>query len=79
MTRDKAERVATLVMGVAAVAAAYVVLRNPSLRRGVWHVARGAIAASGPWLMTEARQAWGDTAAPPARALAAPEGQRPAI
>jgi hypothetical protein len=63
MTEEKAERVATVLMGVAAVAAAYFVLRNPVLRRRAWQIARGAVAASGPWLVDEARHAWADSAA----------------
>jgi hypothetical protein len=69
MTEERAERIATIVMGAAAVAAAYFVLRNPVLRRRVWEVARGALAASGPWLAAEARHAWTESAARPARAL----------
>jgi hypothetical protein len=61
MTEENAERVATIVMGVAAVAAAVIVLRNPVLRRRAWQISRGLLAASGPWFVAQARQAWAES------------------
>ena len=69
MTEQNAERIATIVMGVAAAAAAVVVLRNPVLRRRVWQVARGLMAASGPWIVAQAREAWAESGPQTARAL----------
>lgn len=69
MTEENAERIATIVMGAAAVAAAVVVVRNPVLRRRAWQIARAVIAASGPWIVTQAQQAWAESAARPRPAL----------
>jgi hypothetical protein len=69
MTEENAERIATIVMGAAAVAAAVVVLRNPGLRRRVWQVARGVLAASGPWFVAQAREAWAESGTHATRAL----------
>jgi hypothetical protein len=59
MTDQQANRVATVLIGVAAAGAAYVVFRNPPLRRAVWQVVRTTLAPTvAAWLMTEARTAW---------------------
>ena len=64
MTEPNAEKVANLLIGAAVLGAVFVILRNPSLRRSAWQLARGAAAAGGPWLMNEARRAWAETGAP---------------
>ena len=61
MTREHAEKVANVLIGVAAASAVYFILKDPSLRRSAWQAARRVIAASGPWLVAEARHAWADS------------------
>jgi hypothetical protein len=58
MTPEKAEKVANILIGVTAAAALYYILRDRTLRRQLWQVARTAAAASGPWLIAEAQRAW---------------------
>jgi hypothetical protein len=57
------------VIGVAAIGAAYYILKTPALRRMAWGLARTALAGSGPaWLIAETRRGWdaGAAAAAPA-------------
>ena len=61
MTRQQAEKTANILIGAAAVGAAFFVLRNPALRRMVWRLARTAIATTGPVLAAEARRAWSES------------------
>jgi hypothetical protein len=59
MTRRQAETTANVVMIAAAGAAAYLVLRNPKLRRLAWQLARQY--ATGPlavWSAELVREAW---------------------
>jgi hypothetical protein len=58
MTERQAETIANIVIGVAAISAAYYVLKSPEARRTLWLAARGAFAASGPWLVRETRRGW---------------------
>ena len=58
MSEEQAERVATVLLGVAIVGAAVYVLRTPELRRTVWQAARNMAAMAGPALVNEARRAW---------------------
>ncbi len=70
MTHNQAERLANIAIGVAAVGAAFYILKTPSLRRMAWGLARNAMAGSGPaWLLAETRRGWdgGAAQAPPAR------------
>jgi hypothetical protein len=62
MTERQAETIANIVLGVAAASAAYYVLTNAEARRAAWRAARTALAASGPWLIAEARQGWAASA-----------------
>jgi hypothetical protein len=82
MTQQQAQRVATVLIGAAAVGAAYVILRKPGLRRLVWQMARRTIApTAAAWLMTETRTAWNrgsDNARVTAQA-GSPADRRPAI
>jgi hypothetical protein len=59
MTEAQARTAANLVIGTAAVGAAYAILRTPSLRRAVWRLtktwARGPLLV---WTATELRRAW---------------------
>jgi hypothetical protein len=68
MTQAQAERLANIVIGVAAIGAAYYILKTPSLRRLAWGLARSAATGSAPaWLIAETRRGW-DAGAPPAAA-----------
>jgi hypothetical protein len=59
MTKSGARTAANIVMGVAGVAAAYVVLTTPPLRRTAFRLVRLWLGASIPaYLLNEARQAW---------------------
>jgi hypothetical protein len=67
MNEASAERLANVVIGVAAVGAALVVLRTPSLRRLAWRLAVTAVTVSGPaWFSREIQQRWHESARPPA-------------
>ena len=62
MTDDSAHKVATVVLGAAAVGAAYVVISNPPLRRLAWRLAVLGVTRKLPqWLSTEIRHAWKDS------------------
>ena len=63
MTQEQAETVANALLGAAAAGAAYFILRDPRLRRRAFSAGRTAIAAAGPWLMAQARQAWAESGA----------------
>ncbi len=59
MKEDTARTVANVLMGAAAIGAAVVILRTPSLRRLAFGLARAAIFTGIPaWLSREIRQAW---------------------
>lgn len=62
MTRKQAETTANVVLFAAAGAAAYVILRNPRLRRLTWQIARQY--AAGPlaiWGAELVRESWQDS------------------
>jgi len=59
MTRDRAHTIANVAIATAGVAAAYVVLRTPSLRRLAFQGIRLWLGASVPaYLLTEMQNAW---------------------
>ena len=58
MRHEQAETAANVIIGLAAASAAFLVLRDRTLRRAAWFLIRRAAAASGPWLLAEAREAW---------------------
>jgi hypothetical protein len=59
MTEDRARTIANVVVATAGVAAAFVVLRTPSLRRLAFQAVRVWLGASVPaYLLTETRRAW---------------------
>jgi hypothetical protein len=59
VTRERARVVANLVLASAGVAAAYVIVTSPPLRRLAAGATRHWLGASVPvYLMTEARRAW---------------------
>lgn len=64
MTEAQAEKAANVLMGIAAAAAAYYILKSPPLRRSVWQLAKTAVASTGPaWLLMEARRGWEESRA----------------
>ena len=71
MTQTSAEKFANVVIGVAAVAAAYYVLKTPQLRRAAWRIGVVALTSRIPaWVSQEIRNSWD--------ASGAPGGQAPA-
>ena len=59
MTEEHANRIANIVVGAAALAAAYFVLRKPSLRRMATGLAASAALGTAPqWLGREVQRAW---------------------
>lgn len=76
LDEDRARTVANVVIGAAALGAAVVVLRTPTLRRLAFGLARTALTVTIPaWLSREVQQAWTDSAArtpPPPQATSGP-------
>lgn len=65
MTEERAEQIATVLIGVAAVGAAFYILKTPSLRRMLWQVTRTMVTTTGPvWLAAEAKRAWHESSNP---------------
>lgn len=65
MRDDTARAVANLAVASAGAAAAYVVLRNPRLRRLAWQATSLWLGASVPaYLLKQIAQAWRDSASP---------------
>ena len=59
MTQTSAEKVANVVIGVAAVGAAYYVLKTPRLRRMAWQMSVAALTGTLPaWITREIRESW---------------------
>jgi len=59
MTESSADKVASIAIGVAAVGAAYYVLRNPHLRRVAWRLGVAALTGTIPeWINREIRDSW---------------------
>jgi hypothetical protein len=64
MTEQQAERIADVILGLAAVGAAIYILKTPQLRRTAWGLLRAAVVSSGPaWLIAETRRGWDGGAA----------------
>ncbi|HSJ09570.1 MAG TPA: hypothetical protein VK928_06630 [Longimicrobiales bacterium] len=61
MTEEQAENIATVVIGLAVVGGAYVIFRDPMLRRAAWRLARTGLAATASWLVAEGRRTWAET------------------
>lgn len=62
MTEESARKVANAVLGAAAAAAVYTIVRNPPLRRAVWRLAVLTLTGTMPkWLGGEIRQAWAES------------------
>ena len=59
MTQSSAEKVATVVIGVAAAGAAYYVLRTPHLRRAALRLGLAALTGTIPaWVSQEIKDSW---------------------
>ena len=59
MTQSSAEKVATVVIGVAAAGAVYYVLKTPPLRRAAWRLSLAALTGTIPaWVSQEIRASW---------------------
>jgi len=66
MTQSQAENVANIVIGAAAIGAAYYVMKTPSLRRLAWQLTVAAITGTIPaWMTREIRESWEASGAPP--------------
>lgn len=62
MTEEKAETVASILIGVGLAGASYYVLKTPSLRRLIWQAARAMITTTGPaWVAAEAKRGWNES------------------
>lgn len=63
MTEKTATQVANVVLGAAALGAAYVIFKTPRLRRFALGLAMTGLSSTLPvWLAREVQQAWGDSA-----------------
>ena len=59
MTESSADKVASIAIGVAAVGAAYYVLRTPHLRRLAWRLGVAALTGTIPaWVSREIKDGW---------------------
>jgi len=59
MTQSTAEKVATVLIGVAVAGVAYYVLRTPQLRRAAWRLGVAALTGTIPaWVSQEVRDSW---------------------
>lgn len=62
MTEEQARRTANVVIGLAAVGAAYYILRTPRLRHMAFQLAGAALTGRVPaWLNGEVRRAWSES------------------
>jgi uncharacterized membrane protein len=65
MTQSSAEKVATVVIGVAVAGAAYYVLKTPGLRRAAWRLSLAALTGTIPaWVSQEIKTSWEASAQP---------------
>jgi hypothetical protein len=59
MTDENARKVANVILGAAALGAAFYIVRTPPLRRIAWRLAVAAVTGTIPaWLAREVREAW---------------------
>jgi hypothetical protein len=62
LTDDNARKLANVILGAAALAVAYYVVRTPPLRRLAWRLTVTAVTGTLPaWFNRELRQAWADS------------------
>jgi hypothetical protein len=65
MTQSSAEKIANIVMGAAAIGAAYYVLKTPRRRRLAWQLTVAAATGTIPaWLTQQIRSSWEASGAP---------------
>jgi hypothetical protein len=65
MTQTSAEKIANVVIGAAALGAAYYVLKTPRLRRIAWQMSVAALTGRLPaWITREIRESWEAAAQP---------------
>ncbi len=75
MTSGAARTTANVVLAAAGLAAAYVVVTTPPLKRLVWRAARIWLGTSVPlYLAGETRRAWIASGGRPGRGIGAPDG-----
>ena len=73
MTQSSAEKLANVVIGAAAVGAAFYVLKTPRLRTLAWQLSLAAVTSMLPgWFSNEIRAGWEASAPPAPRATALP-------
>ena len=66
MTQSSAEKIANVVLGVAAIGAAYYIVKTPHLRRMAWRLTVVTIAGTLPaWIRQEIRAGWEASAQTP--------------
>lgn len=62
MTDDTAQKIANATLALAAAGVAFVVLKNPPLRRMAWRLAIAGLTGTLPaWLNQEVRRAWAES------------------
>ena len=62
MTDETARKVANVILGAAALGAAFYIARTPPLRRVAWRLAVAAVTETIPaWLLREVREAWAES------------------
>jgi hypothetical protein len=67
MTQSSAEKIANVVIGAAAIGAAFYVVKTPPLRRLAWQLTLAAVTGTIPaWMTREIRASWEASAGPPA-------------
>jgi hypothetical protein len=73
MTEESARTVANVILGAAAVGAAYMIASKPPLRRLAWRLAVTAVTGMLPaWFANEVRQAWIESGRPGSQASLGP-------
>jgi hypothetical protein len=72
MTQSSAEKISNIVVGAAAIGAAFYVLKKPHLRRLAWQLSVAALTGTLPaWITQEIRAGWEASGQPTAGHTAA--------
>jgi hypothetical protein len=62
MTEETTRKIANVILGAAAVGAAFYIARTPPLRKVAWRLAVAAVTGTIPaWLAREVRDAWAES------------------
>ena len=62
MTEETTRKIANVILGAAALGAAFYVARTPPLRKVAWRLAVAAVTGTIPaWLAREVRDAWAES------------------